>query len=80
MPHFLAEEAIRGLDSSVFIMISKHLAKNDVPMRGFYYQERRAEGLDLIEDIRPAAKIPSDASDSSSIEYVYEETEYNYLF
>jgi hypothetical protein len=79
MPRILAEESLRGLDSSIFTMVPGHLAKDGVPVKLFLYNER-PEKFDEIEDLRPQMPVPSDASDSATIEYMYEETEYGYLF
>lgn len=59
-------------------MVAGHLAKNGVPVRGFFYDEIHGESQ--IDAIKQQARIPSDASDSNIIEYVYEEADYGYKF
>ena len=78
MPRVIAEDVISGPGSSPFIMVAGHLAKDGVAVTGFYYDEEYSE--DAIDDTRPQARIPSDASDSSNIDYVYERAEYGYKF
>jgi hypothetical protein len=78
MPRILAEEAISEIGSSPFIMHPGRLSKDDIPVSGFFYDELH-DAMEMT-DPRPNARIPSDASDSSDIEYLYEEAEYGYKF
>jgi hypothetical protein len=79
MPRILATEEIIGIDNSPFIMVPGHLAKDGIFVRLFFYDEECQCPPD-ISDIRPQARIPSDANDSSTIEYVYEQAEWGYKF
>jgi hypothetical protein len=78
MPRILAEETLSGVDSSPFIMVPGQLAKDLVPVRGFYYDEQHKENQ--ITDLRPGSRVPSDASDSDDVEYIYEEADFGYKF
>ena len=78
MPRILAEETISDIDSSPFLMIAGRLAKAGIPVRGFYYDEAHQESE--IDARKPAARIPSDASDSHKIEFIYEEADFGYKF
>jgi hypothetical protein len=78
MPRILAEETISEIDSSLFIMVPGRLAKNDLPVQGFYYDEWH-EYMEM-NDIKTPTRLPSDASANSSIEFQYEEAEYGYKF
>ena len=78
MPRILAEGQISGIDSSPFIMFPGWLAKNGVPVDGFFYDEQH-DNLQM-DATRPNARVPSDASESDVIDYVYEESDFGYKF
>jgi hypothetical protein len=78
MPRILAEEEIGDIDGSPFIMVPGRLAKDGVPINGFFYNEQHGETH--MDAIRPEAPVPSNAGDSNVIDYVYEETDYGYKF
>lgn len=78
MPRILAEEKISDIDSTPFLMIAGRLAKDGNPVHGFFYAESHRESE--IDASRPEARIPSDASDSNAIKFLYEEADYGYKF
>ncbi|KAH8919283.1 hypothetical protein BT69DRAFT_1284923 [Atractiella rhizophila] len=78
MPRILAEEKIGDVDSSLFIMVPGRLAKDGVPVNGFFYDEQHT--MSHIDALRPDTPIPSNAGDSDAIDYVYEEADYGYKF
>ena len=78
MPRILAEEKIGDIDSSPFIMVPGQLAKNGVPVNGFFYDEQHGETH--VNAIRPEAPVPSNAGDCDVIHYIYEEADFGYRF
>jgi hypothetical protein len=78
MPRILADDKIGYVDCSPFVMIPGRLARNKVPVDGFFYDEHYSG--ENTEDLRPNAPVPSDAAASHDIDYVYEEAEYGYKF
>jgi hypothetical protein len=78
MPRILAEEEVINIDSTPFIMVPGRLAKDGVPMDQFIYDEQHSE-LDPL-DLRPGAFVPSNAGESDTIDFCYEEVEYGFQF
>jgi hypothetical protein len=79
MPQILLNDPIINVDDPPFAMIPGQLSKSNGPVDGFFYDERHAEIVD-IHDLRPEAKLPSDAGGSHKIDYMYEKAEFGYKY
>ena len=78
MPRILAEEKVIDIGTTPFIMIPGRLAKDGVPVEQFIYEEQYSE-LTLM-DLRPGAPVPSNAGESDTIDFSYQEAEYGFQF
>jgi hypothetical protein len=78
MPCILAEEKIIDIGSTPFIMVPGQLAKDGVPINQFIYNEQYSE-LTVL-DFQADAPLPSNAGESDTIVFSYQEAEYGIQF